>query len=155
MLLEIETLKIFAVGSKLAMPIYEYQCESCEHIFEIQQKFSDPPVETCSKCGKSVRKLISAPGLMFKGTGWYVTDYSNKLKDPNLSKPSASAGEKQDSGASGVSGESGGGDSSSSDTKSDSSSTPPSSPSSSPASSPTTPPSTSSSTSPSSPKSSS
>ena len=105
------------------MPIYEYQCESCEHIFEVQQKFSDPPIEECGKCGKSVRKLISAPGIMFKGTGWYVTDYSNKLKDPNLSKPSASAGEKQDSGTSGVSGGDSGGDSNSSGGKSDSSST--------------------------------
>ena len=105
------------------MPIYEYQCESCEHIFEVQQKFSDPLVDACIKCGKSVRKLISAPGIMFKGSGWYVTDYSNKLKDPNLSKPSASAGGKQDSGASGVSSGESGGDSSSSSTKSDSSST--------------------------------
>ena len=140
------------------MPIYEYQCESCEHIFEVQQKFSDPLVEACIKCGKSVRKLISAPGIMFKGTGWYVTDYSNKLKDPNLSKPSTSAGGKQDSGASEVSGGDSGGNSNSSDAKSDSSSTPASSPSSSSSSSSsssTTSPSTSSSTSPSSPKSSS
>ena len=135
------------------MPIYEYQCESCEHIFEVQQKFSDPLVEACIKCGKSVRKLISAPGLMFKGTGWYVTDYSNKLKDPNLPKPSTSAGEKQDSGASQVSGEGSGGDSNSSGAKSDSSSTP-SSPSSSPPSS-TTSSSTSSSASSSLPKSNS
>ncbi len=135
------------------MPIYEYQCESCEHIFEVQQKFSDPLVEACVKCGKSVRKLISAPGLMFKGTGWYVTDYSKKLKDPNLSKSSTSAGEKQDSGASKVSGEGSGGDSNSSGAKSDSSSTP-SSPSSSPPSS-TTSSSTSSSASSSLPKSNS
>ena len=140
------------------MPIYEYQCESCEHIFETQQKFSDPPVEACVKCGKSVRKLISAPGILFKGTGWYVTDYSNKLKDPNLSKPSASAGGKQDSGTSGVSGGDSGGDSNSSGAKSDSSSTPSSSPSSPPPSSPpssTTSSSTSSSASSSLPKSNS
>ncbi len=64
------------------MPIYEYECETCHHHFEVQQKFADPPIETCRQCGKGVRKIISAPGLMFKGTGWYVTDYSNKLKDP-------------------------------------------------------------------------
>ena len=133
------------------MPIYEYQCESCEHIFEVQQKFSDPPIEECGKCGKSVRKLISAPGLMFKGTGWYVTDYSNKLKDPNTSKPSASAGEKQDSRASEVSVGDNSGDSSSSSAKSDSSSAPPSSSNSS--SSSTASSSTSSSNSSSSPKS--
>ena len=64
------------------MPIYEYACDTCGHQFEVQQKFSDPLVEECLECGKPVRKLISAPGIMFKGTGWYVTDYSNKLKDP-------------------------------------------------------------------------
>ena len=133
------------------MPIYEYQCKSCEHIFEVQQKFSDPPIEECGKCGKSVRKLISAPGIMFKGTGWYVTDYSNKLKDPNTSKPSASAKEKQDSGASEVSAGGNGGDSSSGSEKSDSSPTPSSSSSSS--SSSTASSSTSSSNSSSSPKS--
>ena len=140
------------------MPIYEYQCESCEHLFEVQQKFSDPLVEACIKCGKRVRKLISAPGLMFKGTGWYVTDYSNKLKDPNLSKPNTSAGEKQDSGASKVSGEGSGGEANSSGAKSDSSSTPSSPPSSPPPSSPpssTTSSSTSSSASSSLPKSNS
>ena len=135
------------------MPVYEYQCESCEHIFEVQQKFSDPLVDSCIKCGKSVRKLISAPGILFKGTGWYVTDYSNKLKDPNLSKPSSEAGGKQDSGASGVSDGGSGKDSSSSDTKSDSSSTPSSS--SSTSSSSTTPSAAPSSTPPSSSKSNS
>ncbi len=69
------------------MPIYEYECEICHHQFEIQQKFSDPLIEKCIQCGNGVRKLISAPGIMFKGTGWYVTDYSNKLKDPNPSTP--------------------------------------------------------------------
>jgi len=107
------------------VPIYEYQCESCDHTFEIQQKFSDPLVDACQKCGKSVRKLISAPAIVFKGTGWYVTDYSNKMKDPNLSKPSASAGGKQDSGAGSQSSSASdsSGDSGSSSSKSESSST--------------------------------
>ncbi len=64
------------------MPIYEYECQTCRHRFELQQKFTDPPIDTCPQCGAAVRKLISAPGLMFKGTGWYITDYSDKLKDP-------------------------------------------------------------------------
>jgi len=105
------------------VPIYEYLCETCDHKFEVQQKFSDPLVDACIKCGKSVRKLISAPGIVFKGTGWYVTDYSNKLKDPNASKPSDSAGGKKDGASSESKGEGKSGDSSSSATKSDSSST--------------------------------
>lgn len=59
------------------MPLYEYQCDSCGHRFELIRKFSDPPFEVCPECGKSpVRKLISAPGIHFKGTGWYITDYA-------------------------------------------------------------------------------
>ena len=77
------------------MPIYEYACDSCESQFEVKQKFSDPPVETCHACGKPVRKLISAPGIVFKGTGWYVTDYSNKLKDPNQSSVEGASKEKK------------------------------------------------------------
>lgn len=72
------------------MPLYEYKCETCHHQFEVQQKFSDPLIDKCVRCGKGVRKLISAPGIMFKGSGWYVTDYSNKLKDPSQAKQSDS-----------------------------------------------------------------
>jgi putative FmdB family regulatory protein len=60
------------------MPLYEYQCDACGHTFEVIQKFSDPPVETCPKCGGPVRKLLSSPAFQFKGTGWYVTDYAKK-----------------------------------------------------------------------------
>ena len=59
------------------MPIYEYQCEACSHTFEVIQKMADAPVATCVLCGGPVRRLLSAPGLVFKGTGWYVTDYPN------------------------------------------------------------------------------
>jgi putative FmdB family regulatory protein len=57
------------------MPIYEYECEKCGHRVEKIQKFSDPPLDTCPKCGGAVHKLQSAPAFQFKGTGWYVTDY--------------------------------------------------------------------------------
>jgi putative FmdB family regulatory protein len=62
------------------MPIYEYECEKCGHRFEKIQKFSDPPVEACDKCGGPVHKLQSAPAFQFKGTGWYVTDYAKSGK---------------------------------------------------------------------------
>ena len=60
------------------MPLYEYQCEACGHRFEVIQKFSDAPVETCPKYGGAVRKLQSSPAFQFKGSGWYVTDYARK-----------------------------------------------------------------------------
>src|SRR5262245_27837627 len=61
------------------MPLYEYQCEACENRFERIQKFSDPPVTVCPKCGNGpVRKLISSPAIQFKGSGWYITDYARK-----------------------------------------------------------------------------
>ena len=63
------------------MPIYEYGCEA-GHRFEVKQKVSDPPLTKCQVCALPVSKLISAPAISFKGTGWYVTDYSNKLKQP-------------------------------------------------------------------------
>jgi putative FmdB family regulatory protein len=60
------------------MPLYEYECESCGHRFELIQKFSDPPAEHCPVCGGPVRKLLSSPAIQFKGTGWYITDYARK-----------------------------------------------------------------------------
>jgi len=65
------------------VPIYEYLCQSCQHQFEVKQKFSDDPILSCVRCGQAVRKIISAPAIMFKGSGWYVTDYSDKMKAPD------------------------------------------------------------------------
>jgi len=61
------------------MPLYEYECTVCGHRFEVIQSFSAAPIETCKKCGAPVLKLLSAPAIHFKGTGWYVTDYG-KMK---------------------------------------------------------------------------
>jgi putative FmdB family regulatory protein len=63
------------------MPLYEYECDACHHRFEVIQKFSDPPVTTCPKCGGPVHKLVASPAFQFKGTGWYITDYAKK-KEP-------------------------------------------------------------------------
>lgn len=61
------------------LPIYEYECEQCKKQFEVLQKLSDPPIEKCSSCGGRVHKMISSPsGLLFKGSGWYITDYARK-----------------------------------------------------------------------------
>src|SRR5438552_2070438 len=60
------------------MPLREYECAACGHRFEVIQKMSDAPLETCPKCGGAVRKLQAAPAFQFKGSGWYVTDYARK-----------------------------------------------------------------------------
>lgn len=56
------------------MPVYEYACQSCGHQFERRQSFSDAPVRECPECGQAVRKLLSPAGIVFKGSGWYITD---------------------------------------------------------------------------------
>lgn len=68
------------------MPIYEYVCQSCQHRFEVKQGIKDPPVASCERCGQAVSKIISPSAIMFKGTGWYITDYSDKLKPKPDSK---------------------------------------------------------------------
>ncbi len=60
------------------MPTYEYRCTSCNDTFEVFQSIKDEPVKTCPKCGGEVKRLIgSGAGIIFKGSGFYVTDYKN------------------------------------------------------------------------------
>src|SRR5881397_1006816 len=78
------------------MPVYEYGC-GAGHRFEVTQKFSDPPITTCQACAQPVSKLISSPAIMFKGSGWYVTDYSDKMKPTAGSEaPAPTTGEKKE-----------------------------------------------------------
>jgi putative FmdB family regulatory protein len=77
------------------VPIYEYECESCDERFELMQKFSDKPVKKCPKCGGAVHKVLSAPALHFKGTGWYVTDYAS----PERKKAQKADGEGKSNGS--------------------------------------------------------
>ncbi len=63
------------------MPIYEYQCGSCDYKFEMLQKITEKPIDICPKCKGKVKRLISKRGsFILKGSGWYVTDYVNKDK---------------------------------------------------------------------------
>ena len=77
------------------MPLYEYECAECGERFERLQKFSDPPVEKCPKCGGHVSRLLSSPAIQFKGSGWYVTDYARS----SPSRDSASGETKATEGA--------------------------------------------------------
>ena len=63
------------------MPIYEYQCGSCEHVFESLQRISEAPLTHCPACGKpELKKLVSAPAFRLKGGGWYETDFKTGSK---------------------------------------------------------------------------
>ena len=63
------------------MPTYEYECKSCSHNFEAFQSMSDAPLKDCPQCGKEIRRLIfGGTGVIFKGSGFYVTDKSKSAK---------------------------------------------------------------------------
>ena len=90
------------------MPLYEYQCPN-DGRFEVIRKFSDPPLTACPTCGAEVHKLLSAPAIQFKGTGWYITDYARKGGSGGESKSGGKDGGK-DGGKEGGKGDSGAGE---------------------------------------------
>lgn len=77
------------------MPLYPYRCTKCGHRFEKIQSFSSEPETICPQCGGALERLLTAPGLQFKGAGWYVNDYASKGGSSSDSSPAAgSAGDK-------------------------------------------------------------
>lgn len=93
------------------MPTYEYVCEACEHRFERFQRMSDRPVRTCPECGgRRVKRLISpGAGLLFKGPGFYATDYRKGAgpdgKVEKKKEKGEKKGEKKDAGSANDAGE--------------------------------------------------
>ncbi len=80
------------------MPIYEYECQECGHRFEVRQGFDDEPLTECQRdgCPGPVRRVFSPPAIIFKGSGFYTTDYGrgkNKQESATAERPS----EKSDS----------------------------------------------------------
>jgi len=102
------------------MPIYEYRCDKCGDVFELRQKFSDEPLTTHEKCGGPVHRLISAPALQFKGTGWYITDYARAGGGSKESKNESKGETKSESKSNGSSSTESKSSSSDTSTKSDS-----------------------------------
>jgi putative FmdB family regulatory protein len=90
------------------VPIYEYKCEN-GHVFDVMQKMSDEPLTECVECGAPAQRVLTAPAVHFKGSGFYNTDYGKRKKGANGGSDSSSS----DSGSS---------DSKSSDSSSSSSS---------------------------------
>ena len=79
------------------MPLYEYSCRRCDKTFEVRQKFTDAPLTLHEGCGGEVERVISAPALQFKGTGWYITDYARGGKSPSTNGSNAISESKTES----------------------------------------------------------
>jgi putative FmdB family regulatory protein len=60
------------------LPLYEYKCAKCGHRFEKIESHSASTTKKCPKCGAKAKRLLAAPAIQFKGSGWYVTDYAGK-----------------------------------------------------------------------------
>jgi putative FmdB family regulatory protein len=84
---------IFHLGER-ELPLYPYRCTQCGHRFEKIQHFNAEPEKVCPKCGGALERLLTAPGLQFKGAGWYVNDYAPKTS--SSSGDGSAAGEKAD-----------------------------------------------------------
>lgn len=80
------------------MPTYEYKCLKCGNVFEIFQKMTDDPIKECPKCKGQIKRLIGAgAGPIFKGSGFYHTDYKNaKPKDKSNKPKPADSKDKKD-----------------------------------------------------------
>lgn len=74
------------------MPIYEYRCSACGHQFEVAQKMSDDPLTECEVCGGQVSKVLFAPAIHFKGTGFHNTDYGTRKRPAASDDGSGSGG---------------------------------------------------------------
>jgi putative FmdB family regulatory protein len=81
------------------MPLYEYECKACETRFERMQPVTDPPITECANCGSGpVRRIFHPVGVIFKGSGWYITD--SRKSSPTSKSDSTDKSDKSDSSAS-------------------------------------------------------
>lgn len=76
------------------MPLYEYKCAKCGHRFEKIESVGAPETKKCPKCGGKAERLLAAPAIQFKGSGWYVTDYAGKKPAGEKSGDGSGPGEK-------------------------------------------------------------
>ena len=76
------------------MPIYEYECGACKFCFEVKQHFEDEPVAMCPRCQQRARRLLRAVPVIFKGSGFYVTDY-RKGSSTTAAEPVKETSEKK------------------------------------------------------------
>ncbi len=78
------------------MPTYEYECSACRHRFERRQKISEEPVKTCPECGGATRRVLHPVGIIFKGSGWYITDSRSSTEGAGIPAPADKAEKKEE-----------------------------------------------------------
>jgi putative FmdB family regulatory protein len=83
------------------MPTYEYLCRSCGERLEVVQSFADTALTTCGACGGELRKVFSAAGLIFKGSGWHVKDYASSGTSASAGGTATTASSSADGSSSG------------------------------------------------------
>ncbi|MGH2460360.1 MAG: FmdB family zinc ribbon protein [Chloroflexota bacterium] len=74
------------------MPLYEYECTKCRNRFEVRQRMTEDPITVCPTCGGATRRLLFPAGIIFKGSGWYVTD----SRKADTASATSSPGETKD-----------------------------------------------------------
>ncbi len=82
---------------ELHLPRYDYECDTCHHIFELKQSFDSEPVATCPNCENSARRKFHAVPIVFKGSGWYVNDYGKRSNNANASAESKESSDSDSS----------------------------------------------------------
>ena len=79
------------------MPLYEYKCAKCGKRTEKIENVSGPHLKKCPHCGGKVERMVTAPAIQFKGSGWYVTDYAGKSSPKEGATAEAGSTDKKDS----------------------------------------------------------
>ncbi len=77
------------------MPKYDYRCSECGHVYEKREGFDAPSVQTCPQCAGTARRVLTPPAIVFKGSGWYVTDH-RKGSDSEVASSSSSTSAKSE-----------------------------------------------------------
>jgi len=80
------------------VPTYEYECTNCHRRYEVVQRFTDPPLETCEACGGKLKRIYHPVGVVLKGSGFYSTDNRSRkaLSPSSKDKEGGSSSEKSD-----------------------------------------------------------
>lgn len=71
------------------MPLYEYECDTCSKVFEVQQRMADAPMSDCPECEGSVKKVMSMSSFQLKGGGWYADGYASTQKGSSADSSSS------------------------------------------------------------------